>query len=82
VTQDFFDRLVAAAVSRWGLLIEVTKGAVAASQDAGADTLIRDPFTHWWVGKTMVSRVATPFTHSDFRRMHRKVHLFLNALDD
>lgn len=82
MTQDFFDRLVAAAASRWGLLIEVTKGALAASRDAEADTLVRDHFTDWWVGKTKVSRVATPFTHSDYRNLYRKDHPFINALDD
>ncbi|SNR48397.1 hypothetical protein [Puniceibacterium sediminis] len=82
MTQDFFNRLVAAAASRWGLLIVVTKGAVAASQDAGADTLIRDHFTDWWVGKTMVSRVATPFSHSDYRTLYRKDDPFMKALDD
>ncbi|MCR8825238.1 ATP-binding protein [Pseudosulfitobacter koreensis] len=82
MTQDFFDRLVAAAASRWGLLIEVTKGAVMVCQDAGTETLIRDNFTDWWVGKTMVSRVATPFTHSDYRTLYRKDDPFMKALDD
>lgn len=82
MTKDFFDRLVAAAASRWGLLIELTKAALAVSRDAEADTLVRDHFTDWWVGKTKVSRVATPFTHSDYRTLYRKDHPFIKALDD
>ncbi|SNR35024.1 ATP-binding protein [Puniceibacterium sediminis] len=81
MTQDFLDRLVAAGAYRWGVLIDITKRAIAAAQDEGAERLIRDHFTDWWVSKTKTARVATPFTHSDFRSMYRKDHLFLKALD-
>ena len=82
MTQDFFDRLVAASASRWGLLLEVTKGAVAVSQDAGDETLTREHFTNWWVAKTECAWVATPFTHSGYKTLYRKDHPFVKALDD
>lgn len=82
MSQDFFDRLVAAAAYRWGLLIEITEGAVAETQFTGTETLVRNNFTDWWVGKTNVSRVATPFTHSDYKTMYRKDHPFMKDLDD
>jgi len=82
MSQDFFDRLVAAAAYRWGLLIEITEGAVAGTQLTGTETLVRNNFTDWWVGKTKVSRVATPFTHSDYKTLYRKDHPFMKALDD
>ncbi|SEP65627.1 AAA domain-containing protein [Loktanella sp. DSM 29012] len=82
MTQDFFDRLIAASASRWGLLLEVTKGAVAVSQHAGAKTLTRDHFTDWWASKTECARVATPFMHSGYQTLYRKDHPFVKALDD
>ncbi|UOA30515.1 hypothetical protein DSM110093_00264 [Sulfitobacter sp. DSM 110093] len=82
MTQDFFDRLVAASASRWGLLLEVTKSAVAGSQDVRAETLTRDHFTDWWVAKTKCSRAATPFTHSGYQTLYRKDHPFMNALEN
>jgi Cdc6-like AAA superfamily ATPase len=82
MSQDFFDRLAAAAASRWGLLIAVTKFAVAEAQRAGSSKLVRDHFTAWWVSKTEVSWVATPFTHRDFRTLYRKDDAFIKALHD
>lgn len=82
MSQDFFDRLVAAAAYRWGLLIKVTEGAVAEAGGSVANTLMRDHFTDWWVGKTEVSRVATPFTHSNYKTLYRKDHPYKKALAD
>lgn len=82
MSQDFFDRLVAAAASRWGLLIAVTKFAITEAQRAGSSKLVRDHFTEWWVSKTEVSWVATPFTHSDFRTLYKKDDPFIKALLD
>lgn len=50
MTKGFFDPLVAAAASRWGLLIEITTGAITVSQHAGATNL--DPGSlHGQVGQ-------------------------------
>lgn len=82
MSQDFFDRLVAASAYRWGLLIEVTEAGVAEAKATEASTLVRDHFTDWWLEKTDASRVATPFTHSDYKTLYRKDNPFKKALDD
>ena len=80
-TTDFYHRLVTAGAYRWGLVIEITIGAISAARAEGANRLQPRHFIIFWVSKTHGSEAATPFTHSSFETMFRRDHPFVDARD-
>jgi hypothetical protein len=80
MTMDFLDRLVSAGAHRWSLVIRHAASACTIANDANSPALTRDHFAEFWVNKTKIARLATPFLHSGYKTMYRKDHPFIEAL--
>lgn len=71
MTEDFYRRLAVAAALRWGTLIKMTIDTIGKARNSGSTTLTREHFVNFWVDKTGMNALATPFTHDGYETLFR-----------
>ena len=55
-----------------GIVCEIVGKATEKAVGSHADTLTNDHFVEFWVSKTGMNALATPFTHENFETVLRK----------
>lgn len=67
---DFYERLTAAAASRWGLLIDIVASAVMVALEAGMAYLDRESFVSAWVARTGLAPGLTPYLNERYKGLY------------
>ena len=71
-SEEFIRRLVTAGAHRWGIVCEIVGKAIERAVGSHADTLTNDHFVEFWVSKTGMNALATPFNHENFDTVFRR----------
>lgn len=71
MTEEFYHRLATAVAFRWGTLIKMTIDTIGIAQNTGSAVLTRENYVDFWVDKTDMNPLATPFTHEGYETLFR-----------